>query len=121
MVAKPTELGIGAPFRVGVISEKFAMLQMGAVAFLIDRFAGEAVAGCFRCDVVEVVEAEVGEVAGCVGAFVDEVESGADAAFAVEVEAPAREQPAVIGLAGDRVGVAAEHDAVGVEKEGSPV
>ena len=97
------------------------MFQFHTKAFRVDGIAGESVASSFGCDVIEKIKTEAGKVAASVGFFVDEIETGADAAFAVEVKAPAREEPAVFGFTGDGVGVASEHDAVGVEEEGPPV
>jgi len=121
LVGEEGEVCIEPPVRVVRELQFHAILELDLEAIFIHPEAGHAGARLLRVEVVEIVEAEAGDLLAVFLAGVHEIEAKSHSAGGTEVEVPAGKQPRVLVLAGDGVSLATEHDAVGVEQERPPV
>ena len=121
LIREEREVGVQAPIGIIFEIELHAMLELQLIAVGIDVQTGQAVAGFVGVEVVEVVEAEPGNLLRVSLAGVDQIQSHREAAARTDVEAPLGKQPGSFVFPGHRIALTAEHDAVGVEYVGTPV
>ena len=121
LVGKVGEVRVQPPVRIVLEVKYLAVLELDLEAVLSDPEARDSGPGFPRVQVVQVVKAQAGDLLTVFLTGVHQVEADRHAAARAQVEAPPGKQPRVLVLAGVRVTLAAEHDAVGVEQERPPV
>ena len=119
-VAEQGQIRVQIPIRpIGKV-QRLPVFQLHPVAVRIDIRTGHAGAAIFRVKVIEIIQAQTGQIGAIVEPGIRQIHAGADAAGTPEIQVPARQQPSVLVFAGLRIELAAEHNAVAVEQKRPP-